>query len=99
MDTLASRLHILQEIINAIIDELHGNPEALKSCAMVSRFLHLPSRLKLFSSIELDTIENGDSLHGLLVSDPDIPPLVRKFCITINLGERANSGSDKSLTK
>jgi hypothetical protein len=90
VDTLASRPDIPQEIIDAIIDELHGNAEALKSCAMVSRTFYLPSRSKFFSSIELDTIDNGDRLHELLVSNPDIPPLIHKFSITINLGIRCN---------
>jgi hypothetical protein len=49
---------------------------------MVSRSLYLPSRSKLFSSIELDTIEKGDRLQELLIPNPNIPPLVRKLSIT-----------------
>lgn len=60
-----------QDIVDEIIDNLDNSPQALKSCARVSRSFLNPSRKKLFSVIQLTT-ETSQRLLPLLQDHSEI---------------------------
>jgi len=86
---------IPQEIVDCIIDELHGDDTSLKNCAMVSRSFHIPSRRSLFSTIYLSSFKEVDQLHELLTSIPQITLDIHT--LTVRLSDQVVDSRDQYL--
>ncbi|KAK7007698.1 hypothetical protein R3P38DRAFT_1661960 [Favolaschia claudopus] len=77
-----------QELIDAVIDELHDDIPTLKSCALAARTFVAPARRHIFKKIEL-TPPKGESSSTcqrfleLLTEGPHIVPLVEELCIVL----------------
>ncbi|KAK0431741.1 hypothetical protein EV421DRAFT_140132 [Armillaria borealis] len=77
-----------QELIEAIIDELSDDREALKACSLVSQSFFPRSQKLLFSSVVLDSRDDSSRVHNpsvdflkLLARSTRIAPLVRNFTV------------------
>ncbi|KAK0462590.1 uncharacterized protein EV420DRAFT_1197395 [Desarmillaria tabescens] len=80
-----------QELIDAIIDEVHS-PSDLRACSLTSRAFSSRTRAILFRHIKLKGSQlNSDGvqkLHELCMAFPHIPPLVQTLCVN---GHRGSS--------
>ena len=75
---------IPQELIGRIIDQLKGDPDSLKICAVVSRSFLFPCRKHLFRAINLhDSLISLERLYNVLSSQPDIALLIRECYIFV----------------
>jgi len=82
-------LHLPQELADHIIDHLHDNPQALRSCSLVCHAWLPTSRIHLFSKVTFRESPDGcpsnelcKRLYTLLSSSPDIIPHIHELEIT-----------------
>ena len=73
-------LTLANELIDTVIDFLHGDRSSLYACALASKSCLPSARYHLFSDIEV-TAENFPSFLGLVESTSHIAPLVRGFTV------------------
>ena len=88
------------ELIDAIIDYLHDNQQALRPCTLVCKTWIVRARLHLFSRLEVDNQQDVERLIGTEY----VIPFIRHIHITrsqpwqINLLPRIGFGNVQSLT-
>jgi hypothetical protein len=75
---------IPQEIVDYIIDCLRKDPDALKTCAMVSHSLLPLSRKHLFCRISLDNSLLSQRLYHIISSNPDLALFIQEIHIVNN---------------
>ncbi|KAJ6552255.1 hypothetical protein DFH09DRAFT_598051 [Mycena vulgaris] len=81
---------IPQEIVDLIVDNLHDDIPALKSCSLAARTFVSSTRTHIFRKIEITPPPVGKNrqspcqkLYKLLTSSPHIAPLVDELCVVL----------------
>jgi hypothetical protein len=72
---------IPQEILDAIICELHGDPDALKACSVTSSAFSPASRKLLCAVVRLDSASIAQRFHHLISLHPELSSYVRDLCL------------------
>jgi hypothetical protein len=90
-------ISIPQDVIDSIVDMLHGDPDTLKNCAMTSHSFLIPSRKHLFYSVHLYSVLLSQKLHHLLCIHPEISHCIKELCITQNDPTYSWLVTDKAL--
>ncbi|RDB16184.1 hypothetical protein Hypma_003322 [Hypsizygus marmoreus] len=68
-----------QELLDKIVDELHGDDATLKTCALASRSLLQCSQSHIFSIICLSNSALCTRLHNALVANPHISQYIQEL--------------------
>ncbi|KAK0454063.1 uncharacterized protein EV420DRAFT_617941 [Desarmillaria tabescens] len=80
-----------QELVDLIIDNLHGDIPSLQSCALTSRAFLPSSQKAIFSCVHVSSSppsslrgHSFDNLHALLSASPHIAPLITSFELSLH---------------
>ncbi|KAJ7874222.1 hypothetical protein B0H14DRAFT_2569394 [Mycena olivaceomarginata] len=99
-------MHVPQELVDLIVDDLHDDTPSLKLCSLIARAFTSPAQTLLFKKIEIlppkpdaQGSRSRDSpcqrFHNILTSSPHLAPLVHELHIVL-VGSETSFDSDEN---
>ncbi|KAH8077030.1 hypothetical protein BXZ70DRAFT_709032 [Cristinia sonorae] len=84
------------ELTDKVIDCLHDNPSALRTCSLISRAFLRRSRFHRFRSVMLNA-RASEKFEKLLNESPGVGPYVRELHVSVSTFERTPTWVDSRL--